>query len=71
MGAAIAYVSGRAGFDVALKDVSIEAAQKGKGYSGKLEAKALERGTADVIGTIAGQGDRHAGVDPPVVPGRC
>ena len=27
-----------------LKDVSIEAAQKGKGYSEKLEAKALERG---------------------------
>src|SRR6201991_1563423 len=44
MGAGIAYVSAKAGFDVVLKDVSIEAAQKGKGYSEKLKAKALERG---------------------------
>jgi 3-hydroxyacyl-CoA dehydrogenase/enoyl-CoA hydratase/3-hydroxybutyryl-CoA epimerase len=44
MGAGIAYVSAKAGFDVVLKDVAIEAAEKGKGYSEKLEAKALERG---------------------------
>jgi 3-hydroxyacyl-CoA dehydrogenase / enoyl-CoA hydratase / 3-hydroxybutyryl-CoA epimerase len=44
MGAGIAYVSAKAGFDVVLKDVSVGAAQKGKGYSEKLEAKALERG---------------------------
>jgi 3-hydroxyacyl-CoA dehydrogenase/enoyl-CoA hydratase/3-hydroxybutyryl-CoA epimerase len=44
MGAGIAYVSAKAGYDVVLKDVSIEAAQKGKGYSEKLEAKALQRG---------------------------
>jgi 3-hydroxyacyl-CoA dehydrogenase/enoyl-CoA hydratase/3-hydroxybutyryl-CoA epimerase len=44
MGAGIAYVSAKAGFDVVLKDVSIEAAQKGKAYSEKLEAKALQRG---------------------------
>jgi 3-hydroxyacyl-CoA dehydrogenase/enoyl-CoA hydratase/3-hydroxybutyryl-CoA epimerase len=44
MGAGIAYVSAKAGFDVVLKDVTIEAANKGKGYSEKLEAKALERG---------------------------
>jgi 3-hydroxyacyl-CoA dehydrogenase/enoyl-CoA hydratase/3-hydroxybutyryl-CoA epimerase len=44
MGAGIAYVSAKAGYDVVLKDVSPEAAQKGKGYSEKLEAKALERG---------------------------
>src|SRR6202048_4127649 len=44
MGAGIAYVSAKAGFDVVLKDVSIEAAQKGKGYSEGLEARALERG---------------------------
>ncbi len=44
MGAGIAYVSAKAGFDVVLKDVSIEAAQKGKGYSEALEAKALQRG---------------------------
>ncbi|MDT4998474.1 MAG: 3-hydroxyacyl-CoA dehydrogenase / enoyl-CoA hydratase / 3-hydroxybutyryl-CoA epimerase, partial [Mycobacterium sp.] len=44
MGAGIAYVSAKAGFDVVLKDVELEAAQLGKGYSEKLEAKALERG---------------------------
>jgi 3-hydroxyacyl-CoA dehydrogenase / enoyl-CoA hydratase / 3-hydroxybutyryl-CoA epimerase len=44
MGAGIAYVSAKAGFDVVLKDVSIEAAEKGKAYSEKLEAKALQRG---------------------------
>ncbi|MGK2881390.1 MAG: 3-hydroxyacyl-CoA dehydrogenase NAD-binding domain-containing protein [Mycobacterium sp.] len=44
MGAGIAYVSAKAGFEVVLKDVSIEAAEKGKNYSEKLEAKALERG---------------------------
>ncbi len=44
MGAGIAYVSAKAGFEVVLKDVSVEAAAKGKGYSEKLEAKALERG---------------------------
>jgi 3-hydroxyacyl-CoA dehydrogenase/enoyl-CoA hydratase/3-hydroxybutyryl-CoA epimerase len=44
MGAAIAYVSAKVGYDVVLKDVSIEFAQNGKGYSEKLEAKALERG---------------------------
>jgi len=44
MGAGIAYVSAKAGFDVVLKDVSAEAAAKGKAYSEKLEAKALERG---------------------------
>jgi 3-hydroxyacyl-CoA dehydrogenase/enoyl-CoA hydratase/3-hydroxybutyryl-CoA epimerase len=44
MGAGIAYVSAKAGFDVVLKDVSIEAAEKGKGYAEKLEAKALQRG---------------------------
>ena len=44
MGAGIAYVSAKAGFDVVLKDVTLEAAQKGKGYSEKLEAKALQRG---------------------------
>jgi len=44
MGAGIAYVSAKAGYEVVLKDVSLEAAQKGKGYSEKLEAKALSRG---------------------------
>jgi len=44
MGAAIAYVSARAGLDVVLKDVSVEAAAKGKAYSEKLVAKAVSRG---------------------------
>jgi 3-hydroxyacyl-CoA dehydrogenase/enoyl-CoA hydratase/3-hydroxybutyryl-CoA epimerase len=44
MGAGIAYVSAKAGFDVVLKDVSLENAQKGKAYSEKIEAKALQRG---------------------------
>ena len=44
MGAGIAYVSAQAGMQVVLKDVSLEAAQKGKAYSEKLLAKKLERG---------------------------
>jgi 3-hydroxyacyl-CoA dehydrogenase/enoyl-CoA hydratase/3-hydroxybutyryl-CoA epimerase len=71
MGAGIAYVSAKAGFDVVLKDVTIEAAQKGKGYSEKLEAKALERGrtteekSAALLGRITPTADPQdfAGVD--------
>ncbi|MGH3957742.1 3-hydroxyacyl-CoA dehydrogenase NAD-binding domain-containing protein [Mycobacterium sp.] len=44
MGAAIAYVCAKAGIEVVLKDVSSEAAAKGKAYAEKLEAKALDRG---------------------------
>jgi 3-hydroxyacyl-CoA dehydrogenase/enoyl-CoA hydratase/3-hydroxybutyryl-CoA epimerase len=44
MGAAIAYVSAKAGIEVVLKDVSQEAADRGKSYSEKLVAKAVERG---------------------------
>jgi 3-hydroxyacyl-CoA dehydrogenase/enoyl-CoA hydratase/3-hydroxybutyryl-CoA epimerase len=44
MGAAIAYVSAKTGIEVVLKDVSQEAADKGKSYSEKLVAKAVERG---------------------------
>jgi 3-hydroxyacyl-CoA dehydrogenase/enoyl-CoA hydratase/3-hydroxybutyryl-CoA epimerase len=44
MGAAIAYVTAKAGIDVVLKDVSLEQAEKGKGYAEKLEEKALSRG---------------------------
>jgi 3-hydroxyacyl-CoA dehydrogenase/enoyl-CoA hydratase/3-hydroxybutyryl-CoA epimerase len=44
MGAAIAYVSARAGIEVILKDVTLEAAQKGKQYSEDLVAKAVARG---------------------------
>jgi 3-hydroxyacyl-CoA dehydrogenase/enoyl-CoA hydratase/3-hydroxybutyryl-CoA epimerase len=44
MGAAIAYVSAKAGVEVVLKDVDQEAADRGKAYSEKLVAKAVERG---------------------------
>ncbi|MEU9878669.1 3-hydroxyacyl-CoA dehydrogenase NAD-binding domain-containing protein [Streptomyces phaeochromogenes] len=44
MGAGIAYSCARAGIDVVLKDVTAEAAAKGKGYSEKLCAKAVSRG---------------------------
>ncbi len=44
MGAGIAYSCARAGIEVVLKDVSLEAALKGKGYSEKLCAKAVGRG---------------------------
>jgi 3-hydroxyacyl-CoA dehydrogenase / enoyl-CoA hydratase / 3-hydroxybutyryl-CoA epimerase len=71
MGAGIAYVSAKAGYDVVLKDVSIEAAQKGKGYSEGLEAKAQAKGRTtaeksaallDRITATASAGD-FAGVD--------
>ncbi len=44
MGAAIAYVSAKAGVEVVLKDVSLEAAEKGKQHSVGLVEKALQRG---------------------------
>ncbi|KIE24444.1 3-hydroxyacyl-CoA dehydrogenase [Streptomyces sp. MUSC 125] len=44
MGAGIAYACARAGIDVVLKDVSPDAAAKGKGYSEKLCAKAVAKG---------------------------
>jgi len=44
MGAAIAYVCAKAGIEVVLKDVSQEAADRGKGYSQTLVEKAVSRG---------------------------
>lgn len=44
MGAGIAYSCARAGIEVVLKDVTDEAAAKGKAYSEKLCAKAVSRG---------------------------
>ena len=54
MGAGIAYVSASAGIEVVLKDVSKEAAEKGKAYSTKLLDKKLERGqtTAEKRGAV-------------------
>lgn len=47
MGQGIAYVSAMAGIEVVLKDISQEAADKGKAYSEKLLAKRVERGRMD------------------------
>ncbi|GAA5229770.1 3-hydroxyacyl-CoA dehydrogenase NAD-binding domain-containing protein [Arthrobacter cryoconiti] len=44
MGAGIAYVCARGGMEVMLKDVSLEAAQRGKNYSKSLTEKAVGRG---------------------------
>jgi len=44
MGAGIAYACAKAGIEVVLKDVSLEAAERGKGYSAGLVAKAVDRG---------------------------
>ncbi|HEY6934319.1 MAG TPA: 3-hydroxyacyl-CoA dehydrogenase NAD-binding domain-containing protein [Marmoricola sp.] len=47
MGAGIAYACARAGMEVVLKDVSPEAAEKGRSYSDQLLAKAVSRGRMD------------------------
>ena len=47
MGAGIAYVSAQAGIQVVLKDVSVEAADRGKDYSRNLLRKGVERGKVD------------------------
>ncbi|MFE9817753.1 3-hydroxyacyl-CoA dehydrogenase NAD-binding domain-containing protein [Streptomyces sp. NBC_00236] len=44
MGAGVAYSCARAGIDVVLKDVSAQAAAKGKAHSERLCAKAVSRG---------------------------
>lgn len=44
MGAGIAYVSAKRGIEVVLKDVSLEAAERGKSYSTKLLDKAIAKG---------------------------
>ncbi|HEX7662463.1 MAG TPA: 3-hydroxyacyl-CoA dehydrogenase NAD-binding domain-containing protein [Pseudonocardiaceae bacterium] len=44
MGAGIAYACARAGLSVVLKDVSIEAAERGRSYSRALVDKAVSRG---------------------------
>lgn len=57
MGAAIAYVCARAGVEVVLRDVDQVAADRGKNYAEKLEAKALERGstTAEKSAALLGR----------------
>ncbi|MFE6389612.1 3-hydroxyacyl-CoA dehydrogenase NAD-binding domain-containing protein [Nocardiopsis dassonvillei] len=48
MGAGIAYSCARAGLEVVLKDVDTAAAERGKGYSEKLLARAVDRGRMGV-----------------------
>ena len=43
MGAGVAYVSARAGIEVVLIDRTLEAAEKGKGYSARIMDKAIAR----------------------------
>jgi 3-hydroxyacyl-CoA dehydrogenase/enoyl-CoA hydratase/3-hydroxybutyryl-CoA epimerase len=63
MGAGIAYSCARSGMEVVLKDVSVEAAEKGKSYSDKLLTKAVERGKideakkAEILGRITATAD--------------
>lgn len=64
MGAAIAYVSAKAGIEVVLKDIDIDAANRGKGYSEKLEAKALSRGKTTQEKSDALLARIHPTVDP-------
>ncbi len=49
MGAGIAYVSAQAGIEVVLKDVSLEAAERGKDYTRNLLKKGVERGKVDPL----------------------
>jgi 3-hydroxyacyl-CoA dehydrogenase / enoyl-CoA hydratase / 3-hydroxybutyryl-CoA epimerase len=63
MGAAIAYVCAKAGIEVVLKDVSLEAAERGRSYSQSLVEKALARGRtseeqgAALLGRITASAD--------------
>lgn len=53
MGAGIAYVAARAGIEVVLKDVTVDAAERGKGYAARREARALERGRTTAVSSEA------------------
>lgn len=63
MGQGIAYVSAKAGIEVVLKDISQDAADKGKAYSDKLLAKAIAKGRmseekkAEILGLITATDD--------------
>jgi 3-hydroxyacyl-CoA dehydrogenase / enoyl-CoA hydratase / 3-hydroxybutyryl-CoA epimerase len=71
MGAGIAYVLARAGVEVVLKDVTPEAAERGKAYTEGLNAKGVARGklteakAAEILGriTATGAAEDAAGAD--------
>ncbi|MGK5631604.1 3-hydroxyacyl-CoA dehydrogenase NAD-binding domain-containing protein [Streptomyces sp. URMC 123] len=65
MGAGIAYACAKAGIEVVLKDVSLDAAEKGKAYSAGLLAKALARGRT----TEAKRDELLARITPTATPG--
>ena len=44
MGAGIAYVAAKAGCEVVMSDVTLDAAMRGKAYAERIEAKAVSRG---------------------------
>src|SRR3954469_17551308 len=58
MGAAIAFVCARAGIEVVLKDVSLQAAERGKAYSERLVAKG--RGDEALLARITATDDPTA-----------
>ncbi|GGY98562.1 3-hydroxyacyl-CoA dehydrogenase NAD-binding domain-containing protein [Streptomyces poonensis] len=65
MGAGIAYSCAKAGIEVVLKDVSVEAAERGKAYSAGLLDRAVakgrttEAGRAALLARITPTGDAH------------
>ncbi len=73
MGAGIAYVLAKAGTEVVLKDISTEAAAKGKAYSEGLLDKAISRGKsteekkAELLGRITATDDPAAAAGADIV----
>ncbi|MBE9500138.1 enoyl-CoA hydratase/isomerase family protein [Streptomyces sp. GKU 257-1] len=71
MGAGIAYSCARAGIEVVLKDVTPEAAEKGKAYSAGLLEKALSRGKTTEADRDALLARITPTADPQAVAGCC
>lgn len=73
MGAGIAYVLAKSGTEVVLKDISVEAAEKGKAYSEGLLDKAISRGRsteekkAELLGRITATADPAAAAGADIV----